>query len=144
MRVVIDTNSFIVTIGRRSRFRPIFDALQAGLFTLLVTNEIVKEYEEVLGDRTNGVVAYNIVELLRRSPNVELVNVYFKWQVIVADADDDKFADCAFNGDADAIVTDDKHFDVLDRLAFPEMTVLKTEAFLAEVTELLSSDPKAV
>ena len=119
MKVVIDTNSLLVSIGRRSKFRPIFDALISGRFTLLLTNEILTDYAEILEQRTNVEVAENVVNFLVRSPDVERVEVYFKWALVQADADDNKFADCAFNGNAQYIITDDRHFSVLNRIKFP-------------------------
>ena len=36
--------------------------------------------------------------------------------MIDQDADDNKFVDCALNGQANFLVTDDKHFDVLSAI----------------------------
>lgn len=44
--------------------------------------------------------------ILRVSPT-------FRFHLIGADADDDKFADCAIAAEADYIVTEDRHFDAL-------------------------------
>jgi predicted nucleic acid-binding protein len=44
MRVVLDTNSLIVSIGRKSKFRPIFDALLSGQITLVISNDVLSEY----------------------------------------------------------------------------------------------------
>jgi len=130
VRVVIDTNSLLVSIGRRSKYRPIFEALISGQLKLLLTNEILTEYAEILGRRANAEVAENVINFLLRSPDVERIEIYFKWSLIYADADDNKFADCAFNGRADYIVTDDRHFSVLREIEFPEMRVIKTKDFL--------------
>ncbi|WP_406612595.1 PIN domain-containing protein [Neolewinella maritima] len=59
MRVVIDTNSLLVSIGRRSKYRPIFDARIGGRLTLLLSNEILTEYAEILEQRTN--CAFNVM-----------------------------------------------------------------------------------
>ena len=48
IRVVLDTNALLVSIGRKSKFRPIFDNLLNGKIHLIVTNEILTEYVEVL------------------------------------------------------------------------------------------------
>ncbi len=135
MKVVIDTNSLLVSIGRRSKYRPIFDALISGRLTLLLTNEILTEYAEILEQRTNVEVAENVVNFLLRSPDVEKVEVHFKWSLIHADADDNKFADCAFNGNAQYIVTDDRHFSVLNRINFPQMRVIKTADFVKLISD---------
>ncbi len=136
MRVVLDTNSLLVCIGRKSKYRSIFDSLLEGKFKLLISNEILNEYVEVFGRRTNIIVANNISDFLISSPDVEKVEIYFKWAMIVKDADDNKFVDCALNGRADFLVTDDKHFNVLNEIGFPPVEVIRTEAFLKKVTAI--------
>jgi len=82
MRVVLDTNSLLVSIGRKSKYRPIFDALLSVEIQLLITNEILNEYVEKLESNTNAIVAENIANFLVRSPDVEKIRVYFKWSLI--------------------------------------------------------------
>jgi putative PIN family toxin of toxin-antitoxin system len=130
MRVVLDTNTLLVSIGRQSKYRPIFDAFLEGRIKLLVSNDTFSEYVEKLEEKTNPIIAQNIAHLLLRSPDVEKIEIYFKWAIIYQDGDDNKFVDCALNGDADYIVTDDKHFEMLQHIGFPMVKVLKTAAFL--------------
>jgi predicted nucleic acid-binding protein len=136
MRVVLDANSLLVSIGRKSKYRPIFDALLNGEITLLITNDIINEYVEIIGQRTNAIVADNISDLLMSSPAVEKVKVFFKWSIISQDADDNKFVDCALNGRASFLVTDDKHFNVLKDIGFPPVQIIRTKDFLKEVEKL--------
>ena len=133
MKVVIDTNSLLVSIGRKSRYRPIFDALIVGEIQLLISNDIVSEYAEKLEERTSKVVARNVMDFLIKSPDVLQIAIYFKWSVIASDADDNKFVDCALNGSADFLVTDDKHFNVLKRIDFPPVRVMRTKEFLKKL-----------
>jgi putative PIN family toxin of toxin-antitoxin system len=130
MRVVIDTNSLIVSIGRKSEFRPIFDALLEGKIKLLISNDIVGEYLEILTERTTAIVANNVVELLLKSRHVERIEIYFKWELIDKDGDDNKFVDCALNGRASFLVTDDRHYRHLKNIPFPRVEVLRTEEFV--------------
>ncbi len=130
MRVVVDTNSLLVSIGRKSKFRPLFDAIISGEIKLLVSNDILLEYAEIIEQKTNVTVASNVIDFLAQSPDVEKIDIHFKWSVIEEDADDNKFADCAFNGNADGIVTDDRHFRILEKIDFPQMQVFRTAAFV--------------
>lgn len=130
MKVVLDTNSLLVTIGRKSKYRPIFDALLKGDFVLLISNDILLEYFEIISKKTNEVVAKNTIDFLLRSPNVIKVEVFFKWSLIVKDFDDNKFVDCALNGQADFLVSDDKHFNTLKKIKFPAVKTIKTSEFL--------------
>ena len=136
MKVVLDTNSLLVSIGRKSKYRPIFDALLDGKITLLISNDIVNEYVEKLEEKANAIIATNILDFMMRSPDVEKIEIYFKWSIITKDEDDNKFVDCALNGQANFLVTDDKHFNVLKRIGFPPIQVIRTQDFLKEVNQL--------
>ncbi len=70
-----------------------------------------------------------------RSPDVEKIEVYFKWAIITQDEDDNKFVDCALNGRAHYLVTDDRHFRVLKQIGFPPIQVIRTKDFLLELTK---------
>ena len=61
---------------------------------------------------------------------MEYVTTHFKFGLIAADHDDDKFVDCAFAANATYIVPDDSHFDVLKDVEFPRLLVLKLKEFL--------------
>ena len=52
----------------------------------------------------------------------------FAWFLIEADPDDNKFVDCAIAGQADYIVTHDKHFRILDEIQFPRVRATGLEA----------------
>lgn len=110
MRVVLDTNVLLVSIPSRSRFRPIFDGLQRGDYELAISNEILNEYIEIIEAKANAIVATNIAELLTNLENVVKVEVFFKWNLITEDFDDNKFVDCAIAANVRFVVTEDKHF----------------------------------
>lgn len=130
MRIVLDTNCLLVSVPSKSPYRIVFDSLLKNKYTLLITNEILSEYREIIGEKTNAKVAENIAELLLALKNVEKTEVFFKWNLIEKDKDDNKFTDCAVSGNADFIVTNDKHFQVLKRVEFPKLNVLSLDDFL--------------
>ena len=80
---------------------------------------------------TSETVAENVAAFMHRSPNVELVEVYFKSALVAGDRDDDKFVDCGLNGNADLIVTDDRHFAALTEVPFPSIPVMSTPDFVS-------------
>ncbi len=55
--------------------------------------------------------------------------MYYKWQLITKDPDDNKYVDCAIATNAHYIISDDKHFKVLDIIDFPKIVCLRLEAF---------------
>ncbi len=129
MRVVLDTNILLVSLPKKSPFRIIFDALLAGQFELIISNDILGEYAEILARKTTPMIAHNIVEMLITLPSVHKQDIYYKWQLINADKDDNKFVDCAIAGNADFVVTEDKHFNELKIVEFPKLTVLSINEF---------------
>ncbi len=99
-RVILDTNVLLVSISTRSEFHWIFEDLLAGRFELLVSNEILNEYEEIVSKKFNPDVAKNVVRTLLLLPNVTQVHPSYRWSLITADPDDNKFVDCAVAGNA--------------------------------------------
>ena len=121
--------------SRRSRLYPIWQSLRNGGFEILVSSDILLEYEEILGEDLSPELAQNVLGGLELLPNVTFIVKYFYWNLIKHDPDDNKFVDCAIAGGADFVVTDDKHFNELKSIPFPKVEVLSSEAFLAMVVE---------
>ena len=129
MRIVIDTNLLWVSISRKSTSHWLFESLLKGKFELAVTTDILSEYEEIIGSRLNPFVAEAIKETMTNLSNVISITVYYRWNLITADADDNKFTDCAIAGSCDYIVTNDRHFDVARNLEFPPVKILNLMEF---------------
>ena len=135
-RIVLDTNCLLQAISRRSRFYPIWRDFIRGRYELCVTTEILDEYEEIISRYTSPVVGRMVVEAILRANNVVRVDAQFRFGLIESDPDDNKFVDCAIVANAEYIVTDDAHFDVLKDIPFPRVLVMTAESFLAELEEL--------
>jgi len=105
MKIVLDTNCLLPAIFPRSIYHWVWESFRHGDFTLCYSNEIITEYEELLSRLYPPEVTKNTLHLLLASHNVEKILPYYKWNLIPADPDDNKFADCAFNAGADYIVT---------------------------------------
>ena len=117
MIVVIDTNVVLSMFKRGHPNRPIFNAWTAGGLRWAISAEIVLEYEEVAARMAQPAYAalvfqtMDAVEALQQ--NILRVSPSFRFHLVATDADDDKFADCAIAAEADYILTEDRHFDVL-------------------------------
>ena len=129
-KIVLDTNCLISSLSRRGQYYPVWKGLQTGKYVLCVSTEILEEYAEIITQKMSVEVATNVIHLLLENQNVELINPYFRLQLIKDDRDDDKFVDCAFAANATYIVSDDKHYDVLKDIDFPKLLVLKLKEFL--------------
>lgn len=129
-KIVLDTNCLIASLSRSGQYYPVWKGLQIGEYILCVSTDILEEYAEIITQKMSVNVAANVIHLLLESEFVELVNPYFSLHLIEADHDDDKFIDCAFAANATFIVSDDKHYDVLKDISFPQLLVLKLKEFL--------------
>jgi len=109
--------------------------LQQGKYTLCVSNEILEEYEEILAQNTNSVIASNVIQTLLNAPTVEQIETFYRFNLITQDPDDNKFVDCAIAGNATYIVSNDSHFEVLKQIDFPKLVVKKIQEFSALLTE---------
>jgi putative PIN family toxin of toxin-antitoxin system len=88
------------------------------------------EYEEIIQQKYSLATANALLTLLSELVNVNNTNQYFRWRLIENDLDDNKYCDCAIAGQADYIVTEDKHFEILKRIPFPSITTLDIDQFL--------------
>ena len=136
--VVIDTNCLLQIIARKSPYRPIWEAFLEGRYDLCVSNEILDEYQEILGQQITPSIAENVVLLILNQENVQLVDPHFRMNLITADPDDNKFVDCAFAAGADYLVSEDSHFNVLNKISFPQLNLVTLDEFMQ--TRLLSKD----
>lgn len=134
MKVVIDTNVFLVIIPSLSQYHQAYKALRENRYDLAVSNEILLEYEEQLAFRYNITDTAEILENLLENQNIQLCNPEYKWNLISLDPDDNKFVDCAIASNSDWIITNDKHFHVLKDIGFPKVNVISIEKFIDLLT----------
>ena len=127
--VVIDTNCLLQIISRNSPY-PIWDAFLVGKYELCVSNDILDEYQEILEQQITPTVAENVVLLLLNKQNVRFVDPHFRMGLITTDPDDNKFVDCAFAANADYLVSEDSHFDILRTTPFPHLNLVTLDEFL--------------
>lgn len=68
--------------------------------------------------------------LILNKSNVRLIEPHFRMELIKADPDDNKFVDCAFAAGADYLVTEDNHFNILKKTAFPKLNLVTLDEFM--------------
>jgi putative PIN family toxin of toxin-antitoxin system len=92
-----------------SPYSIIIDRLINKQYELVVTNEILLEYEERLTENFDAVTATGFINALYNLSNVLKVNRLFASELIIADLDDNKFVDAYYSGSVHHLVTNDKH-----------------------------------
>lgn len=129
-RLVLDTNTLIQCVSRRSRYHELWLSLLDGRNQLCVTTEILAEYAEILERKTTNTFAALVLDVITNNPYTLFITPYFRFNVITADPDDNKFVDCAVAANAHFIVTDDHHYDVLLDLDFPKVSIIKLDEMM--------------
>ena len=91
------------------------------------------EYEEILSEKTSPFFANVIIETLLNKKNLIKVTPVWRFRLITADPDDNKFVDCAICGQAEYLVSNDKHFNILRNVKFPVVNILRLQEFSAQL-----------
>ena len=129
--VLIDTNVMMVALSPRSNLHGIYQSLINRKYKLVVSNEIILEYEEQIRRRYDHTVVAEFLLILSEAVNVIHHEPYFKWNLIQQDPDDNKFVDACISSAADYLVTHDKHFDILKQNNFPVINVIDAYTFIS-------------
>ena len=86
--------------------------------------------EKVIDCFHNDQLANILINVLLNCSYVKRVETYFRYNLIKADADDNKFVDCALACNAKYIVTEDNHFNELKSIPFPKVDVIGLNEFM--------------
>jgi putative PIN family toxin of toxin-antitoxin system len=127
--VVIDTNVLLVSISSRSKYHWLYQLILDKKIDIAFTHDILSEYEEQIGLHWHPNIATNVTRSLTELSTAFLITVYYNLQLIVTDIDDNKFVDCAFAANADFIITNDHHFNILKTIDFPSIPTLRLDEF---------------
>ncbi len=129
LKVVIDTNVLLVSVSDRSEWHWLYKAIIEKKVDVFVTTEILHEYEEKITEHWSAEIARTVIRTLLELPNVHFTVIWYRLGLIKQDEDDNKFCDCAFASNADYIITNDKHFDILSSISFPQLKAIRLEEF---------------
>lgn len=136
MIIVLDCNILVISLTSRSPYHLIFQSLVKGKFDIAINKEILLEYEEIIQTKYGNKTAASLVALLNELPNVRHTNTYYRWNLIEADPEDNKYVDCAIAAGASYLVTEDRHFSILAYTPFPKLSILSIDGF----TKMLDKD----
>ncbi len=129
MKVVLDTNVLLVILPNNSKYHNVFQALRQMRYSICFTTDILLEYEEVFSYRYSQNSLVEMFAELVGTQKGEFITTSFRFNLIEADPDDNKFVDCAIAADADFIITNDRHFNILGTIPFPKVETLTLQEF---------------
>jgi len=124
MNIVVDTNCLLVSVKEYSEFHWLWRAFLDKKYVMVYTGEILNEYQEILENYYSVNVAQSVIDIILEATNAMPVTQYYRWNMITADPDDNKFVDCAVAANAHYLVTNDHHFDVLKSIDFPKVNTV--------------------
>lgn len=134
-QIVLDTNCLLQTLPARSPYHKIWTDILCGKISLCVNTEILNEYEEILAQKMTKEIAQNVVEAIARLNTTVYQEVYIHFGLITKDLDDNKFVDCAIASNAEYIVTNDSHFNVLKEIDWPKVLIMTIKEFASQIGE---------
>jgi putative PIN family toxin of toxin-antitoxin system len=130
-RVVIDTN-VMVSAYLGGRLETIIVAWIEGKFVLTVSNQIVNEYINVLSRPKFKIARAELDDFAALIlSKAEFVVPGENIRVVEADPSDNKFLEAAVTGQADYIISGDKH--LRDLKEFRGIAILTPSAFLEQL-----------
>ena len=130
-RVVIDTN-VMVSAYLGGRLETIIVAWIEGKFALTVSNQIVNEYINVLSRPKFKIARAELDDFAALIlSKAEFVVPGESIRVVEADPSDNKFLEAAVTGQADYIISGDKH--LRDLKEFRGIAILTPSAFLEQL-----------
>jgi len=139
LRIVLDTNVLVASISSKSPFHWVWQSFLQGKYKLCVTTDILNEYAEIIERYFSPADVEHVLTEMMLNENIVQIARYFEWNVLGNDPDDNKFFDCAVAANADYIVSQDKHFDILKNIPFPSVSSIKILQFkkiLEDASEL--------
>jgi len=128
LRAVLDTSTVVSgVIGGIST--EVLDLLKEGAFEAIISEEILQEYTEVLNRPKFGFPLWVINDILSyfRVEGIR-VSLQGRLNVIEEDPDDNKFLEAALEGQADYILSGDKH--LLNLGEFEGIPIMGSREFL--------------
>lgn len=131
IRAIIDTNVFVSGTIWKGAPHKVLGQWSSGKFKLVVTHEIVAEYEAVLSSLLNHQpeLVSQILETIRI--HVEFVQPVKLQKPVCRDPNDDMFIAAALGARVDFIVSGDKDLIVLDGVV--GLKIVKPRTFLDSI-----------
>ena len=132
-RIVLDTNCLLAILPSKSIYHKVWTDFLEGRVELCVSTEVLFEYEEILSEKTSVTFADIIIKTLLNRKNLVRVSPTWHFNLIKEDPDDNKFVDCAVCGQAEYLISNDRHYNILKTIYFPQLHLLKLQDYIRHI-----------
>lgn len=133
MRITLDTNVLVSGTFWTGSSYMILNLIDKKRLRSISSKEIIEEYYEVINSdeiidkvEKKKLIMYKLIEKVIK--NSEITEPKTKLSIVKEDPDDDKILECAKEGGADYIITQDEHLLKLKK--FDNILILKPDDFL--------------
>ncbi|NIA03605.1 MAG: putative toxin-antitoxin system toxin component, PIN family [Nitrospirae bacterium] len=128
MKIVLDTNVLISAIFFSGVPYEILKAWQVGKIRIVISKEILTEYQRVAEELSSKFPSVNIDQILELiTIHAEMVDIQDYEVSVCEDPDDNMFISCALASNSQIIVSGDKH--LLKVNGYQNIDVLKPRKF---------------
>ncbi|HUZ58976.1 MAG TPA: PIN domain-containing protein [Hanamia sp.] len=77
MKIVLDSNVLLVALGKHSRYKSIWQAFVKGIYKVVVSEDILHEYEEILLEHAATSIVDLVMESFVESPDVIYQRIFY-------------------------------------------------------------------
>ncbi|MFQ6072078.1 MAG: putative toxin-antitoxin system toxin component, PIN family [Methanosarcinales archaeon] len=132
IRIVVDTNIQISALGWIGKPHTLIKKCMKKELTLITSLDLIEEFKKVATRPKFGFTTEEIDGYINAQLEVaELVQPTEKLDVVKDDPDDNKFIECAVEGNANYIVTGDKHLLKLGK--YKDIEIISVAEFLEKI-----------
>ncbi len=128
MRIVIDTNVIVSALFFGGKPRALLELVATGHLDIFVTQEILAEYKATIDYLLEKYHGHQLPSFLPEFKKVASVIESSSRVRVCRDPDDNKFIECALDGQCSYIVSGDK--DLLDIERFKNIRIILVSEFL--------------
>jgi len=82
MKIVLDTNCFTSSIGKKSPYRDVFYAFLQKQYTLCISPDILLEYEEKFLEFWGADVTANLLGTLLTASNTSFYTIFYNFLLV--------------------------------------------------------------
>lgn len=129
-RVVLDTNVLVSAfIHHRGNEWKILDLVRAGVIQLVMSKEILDEFQKVIARGKFGFGSALIIEITALVIEIaEIIVPQYRLDIVPDDPSDNKFIECAIDGNVGYVISGDRH--LLNIGTYRGVKILKAKDFL--------------
>ena len=125
LKFTLDTNTLISAVISKGNEYQLLKLAKEGSIKIVLSLDIIKEFKEVISREKFGFSKKQIDNVVKQILNIcELIIPTIRLSIIEDDPDDDRILECAVTGNADYMVSGDRHLLNLNK--YGKISIIRT------------------